>query len=273
VTISCKQHPSGAKPTSPRPGKAAEQLEHLEPTWEEAVTASAKMQKELDAIFREYVFKPDKRIGDFSEGFGSVAYYSSTTVGPDDVEAIVARVRRVAYYSPPATETVGWTYRDMQLPAVRNPDGNDDLIIRVGIKLDDSAEFNLGSGPVAILTVGRELTDPAWTFSFIDPHRVSETATGKDGYWIVFSTAKQGKEELAGKARAELIERGYVEGANGPWITFTRGRVMVAVCNAPEYETVGTEGSQRVVPKVDDDAANSRHEWPVVILRVEGLPR
>ena len=91
----------------------------------------------------------------------------------------------------------------------------------------------------------------------------------KGSYWKVLKVEKQGKHELAKEARADLIPRGYVEGANGPWITFTRGRVMVAVCNAPEYDIVGTEGSQRVVPNVDEDATNTRHEWPVVILRVE----
>jgi hypothetical protein len=255
------------------PPKAETQTQELptldDLTWDEAVALSDAMQKELDAIFKEYGFKRDERLEEHpTEAFSYTHVFSSEKATQEDAKRIDERIRKVSPHYTDQWHGVGWTGVWLSGPSDPNPSGVGDLVQSVSIAADGRSAFDIKGKPFVAISVFHNLTYPQNTYSFVDEERESDFELTRTGYWRVYGVVKQQKSELAAKVRDELQPRGYKEGTDGPWITFTLGNVMVAVCNSPEYKTVGPEGERQIVPQVDPDG-EFRHQWPVVIVRVE----
>jgi hypothetical protein len=237
-------------------------------TWDEAVAASDSMQSELDAIFKEYGFERDERLEEHpTEEFSYTRVFSSERATQEDAKRIDERMRKVSPHYVDESDGDGWSGVSLSNPPDPNPTGVGDLLHSVSVAADGRAAFDIKARPFVAISVFHTLIYPQYTFSFIDDERESDFELTETGYWRVFGVVKQQKSELAAKVRDELLPRGYKEGKDGPWITFTLGNVMVAVCNSPEYETVGPDGERQIVPQVDPDG-EFRHQWPVVIVRV-----
>jgi hypothetical protein len=232
-------------------------------SWEETVAASRAMEAEIASVLEEYGFRHND---DLEEGPVEGAQFECVVtrdpLSGQGLARLVSRLARVSrHYSEQRLQE--GTVLQLDLPLAMNPDADTDIL--EGVRLT--------SGPgVCELRLLKTRVLPEDTFEFLEARRLSFVEPGpwrrlvrRNVRTLVYHLGKQVRAELTAAVRAELEAKGYVESAqDAPWTTFCKGSVAVSVCNAPE---VAETDDGRIVPQ-ESGLGESRHEWPMVIVRV-----
>ncbi len=255
----------------------AKKGERKEVTWEQAVDASTKMERKLEALFNSFGFKRNESYEEHpTEAFSYTHVYTSASAHAMTATFIEEELRKVSPLFKGEWGGKGWFSLSLDTPyPTPKIEQKTDLIGAVSVAAHGTKVYDRDEDkPFVAISVFHVLYFPEdllnkTSFDFLRGKKPQRTWSNRGEEWAEYFLGEEDIEAVATRVRKELLSMAFLEVPTSmPLYQFRKGTMEVIIVSSSVVKLIDAPLGQEVVFIVDE-AGNARKS-PVVLVKVGG---